>query len=89
MILVTGGVGIIGGIFLDWLANPAASCGDGIELKSENILPIPATDYPVPAARPYNSRLSIKSLKKPCQIWLLQDNTPIGGNNLKSMFLNM
>jgi dTDP-4-dehydrorhamnose reductase len=42
----------------------AASYGEGIELKSENILPIPATDYPVPAARPYNSRLSNLKLKK-------------------------
>ncbi len=42
----------------------AASCGEGIEVKSENILPIPATDYPVTAARPYNSRLSNQKLKK-------------------------
>ena len=42
----------------------AVSYGEGIELKSENILPIPATDYPVPAARPYNSRLSNQKLKK-------------------------
>ena len=42
----------------------AASYGEGIELKSENILPIPASDYPVPAARPYNSRLSNQKLKK-------------------------
>jgi dTDP-4-dehydrorhamnose reductase len=42
----------------------AASYGEGIELKSENILSIPATDYPVPAARPYNSRLSNQKLKK-------------------------
>jgi dTDP-4-dehydrorhamnose reductase len=42
----------------------AASCGEGIEVKSENILSIPATDYPVPAARPYNSRLSNQKLKK-------------------------
>jgi dTDP-4-dehydrorhamnose reductase len=42
----------------------AASCGEGIEVKSENILPIPATDYPVPAHRPYNSRLSNQKLKK-------------------------
>ncbi len=42
----------------------AASYGEGIELKSENILPIPATDYPVPAKRPYNSRLSNQKLKK-------------------------
>ena len=42
----------------------AASCGEGIEVKSENILPIPATDYPVPAARPYNSRLDNQKLKK-------------------------
>ncbi len=42
----------------------AASYGEGIELKSENILPIPATDYPVPAARPYNSRLCNQKLKK-------------------------
>jgi dTDP-4-dehydrorhamnose reductase len=42
----------------------AASYGEGIELKSENILPIPATDYPMPAARPYNSRLDNQKLKK-------------------------
>jgi dTDP-4-dehydrorhamnose reductase len=42
----------------------AASCGEGIEVKSENILPIPASDYKVPAARPYNSRLSNQKLKK-------------------------
>ncbi len=42
----------------------AASYGKGIELKSENILPIPATDYPLPAARPYNSRLDNQKLKK-------------------------
>jgi dTDP-4-dehydrorhamnose reductase len=42
----------------------AASYGQGIEVKPENILPIPATDYPVPAARPYNSRLSNQKLKK-------------------------
>jgi dTDP-4-dehydrorhamnose reductase len=42
----------------------AASYGEGIELKSENIFAIPATDYPLPAARPYNSRLSNQKLKK-------------------------
>jgi dTDP-4-dehydrorhamnose reductase len=42
----------------------ATSYGEGIEVKSENILPIPATDYPMPAARPYNSRLSNQKLKK-------------------------
>lgn len=42
----------------------AASYGEGIEVKPENILPIPATDYPVPAARPYNSRLDNQKLKK-------------------------
>jgi len=42
----------------------AATVGEGIELKSENILPIPAKDYPLPAKRPYNSRLSNVKLKK-------------------------
>jgi dTDP-4-dehydrorhamnose reductase len=42
----------------------AATNGEGIEVKSENILPIPATDYPVTAVRPYNSRLSNQKLKK-------------------------
>jgi dTDP-4-dehydrorhamnose reductase len=42
----------------------AASYGQGVEVKSKNILPIPATDYPVPAARPYNSRLDNQKLKK-------------------------
>jgi dTDP-4-dehydrorhamnose reductase len=42
----------------------AASYAEGIEVRSENILPIPATDYPVSAKRPYNSRLSNAKLKK-------------------------
>lgn len=42
----------------------AASAGEGIEVKSENILPIPAKDYPLPAKRPYNSRLSNQKLKQ-------------------------
>jgi dTDP-4-dehydrorhamnose reductase len=42
----------------------AASSGEGIEVRSENVLPISATDYPVPAKRPYNSRLSNAKLKK-------------------------
>ena len=42
----------------------AGSYGEGIEIKSENIMPIPATDYPVPATRPYNSRLCNQKLKK-------------------------
>ena len=42
----------------------AASYGEGIEVKSENILAIPATDYPVSAKRPYNSRLDHQKLKK-------------------------
>lgn len=42
----------------------AATAGEGIELKSENILPIPAIDYPLPAKRPYNSRLNNAKLKQ-------------------------
>jgi dTDP-4-dehydrorhamnose reductase len=42
----------------------AASSGEGIEVKSENILPIPAAEYPLPAPRPYNSRLNHLKLKK-------------------------
>jgi dTDP-4-dehydrorhamnose reductase len=42
----------------------AANYGEGIEIKSENIHPIPATEYPLPAKRPYNSRLNNQKLKK-------------------------
>ena len=42
----------------------AASVGGGIEVKSENILAISATDYPLPAKRPYNSRLNNQKLKQ-------------------------
>ncbi len=42
----------------------AATAGEGIEVNSENILPIPTTDYPLPAKRPYNSRLSNIKLKQ-------------------------
>ncbi len=42
----------------------AASSGEEIKVSSENILPISATDYPLPAPRPYNSRLNNEKLKK-------------------------
>jgi dTDP-4-dehydrorhamnose reductase len=42
----------------------AATAGEGIEVKSENILPIPAIDYSLPAKRPYNSRLNNAKLKQ-------------------------
>ena len=42
----------------------AVSAGAGVEVKSENILPIPAVDYPLPARRPYNSRMSNQKLKQ-------------------------
>ena len=42
----------------------AAAASEGIEVKLENILPIPTTDYPLPARRPFNSRMSNKKLKK-------------------------
>jgi dTDP-4-dehydrorhamnose reductase len=42
----------------------ATACGEGIEIKSENIQAIPAIDYPLPAKRPYNSRLNNDKLKK-------------------------
>jgi dTDP-4-dehydrorhamnose reductase len=42
----------------------AAACGEGMAVKSENIHAIPATEYPLPAKRPYNSRLNNGKLKK-------------------------
>jgi dTDP-4-dehydrorhamnose reductase len=42
----------------------ATTAGEGIEVKSEHILPIPAIDYPLPAKRPYNSRLNNAKLKQ-------------------------
>lgn len=54
----------------------AASCGEGIEVRSENILPIPATDYSVPAKRPYNSRLSNEKLKKALSEMAFTDQYP-------------
>ena len=42
----------------------AANYGEGIEIKSENIQPIPSTEYPLPAKRPFNSRLNNQKLKK-------------------------
>jgi dTDP-4-dehydrorhamnose reductase len=41
-----------------------ASYGEGIEVRSKNIYPIPATEYPLPSKRPYNSRLNNDKLKK-------------------------
>ena len=54
----------------------AATAGEGIELKSENILPIPAKDYPLPAKRPYNSRLSNVKLKKALSEMAFTDQYP-------------
>jgi dTDP-4-dehydrorhamnose reductase len=42
----------------------AASYGEGIKVKLENILPITTQEYPVIAKRPLNSRLSNQKLKK-------------------------
>ncbi len=54
----------------------ASTAGEGIELKSENILPIPATYYPLPAKRPYNSRLSNLKLKKALSEMAFTDQYP-------------
>ena len=37
--------------------------GVDIKVKAADIKPIPATDYPLPAARPYNSRLDTRKVK--------------------------
>jgi dTDP-4-dehydrorhamnose reductase len=42
----------------------AAACSEGVEIKAENIQAIPAIEYPLPAKRPYNSRLNNDKLKK-------------------------
>jgi dTDP-4-dehydrorhamnose reductase len=54
----------------------AASYVEGIKLKPENILPISATDYTVPAARPYNSRLSNQKLKKALSVMAFTGQYP-------------
>jgi dTDP-4-dehydrorhamnose reductase len=38
--------------------------GEGVQVKPEAILAIPATEYPLPAPRPYNSRMNNSRLKK-------------------------
>ena len=42
----------------------ARLAGEGIIVKSENILPIPTTAYPLPAPRPQNSRMNNQKLKE-------------------------
>ncbi len=37
--------------------------GVAIKVKTEDIRPIPATEYPLPAARPYNSRLDTQKFR--------------------------
>ncbi len=54
----------------------AAGCGEDIKVRSENILPIPASDYPLPAKRPYNSRLSNAKLKKALSGMVFTDEYP-------------
>ena len=41
----------------------ARSQGMAIKVKPDNIQSIPATDYPLPAARPYNSRLDTQKFR--------------------------
>ena len=41
----------------------ARSQGVAIKVKPEDIQPIPATEYPLPAARPYNSRLDTQKFR--------------------------
>ncbi len=54
----------------------AATAGEGIEVKPENILPIPAIDYPFPARRPYNSRLNNVKLKQALSEMAFTDRYP-------------
>ena len=42
----------------------ARQAGEGIIVRPENILPIPASAYPLPAPRPQNSRMSNQKLKE-------------------------
>jgi len=45
----------------------ALDCGVSLQANPESIIPIPATDYPLPAPRPYNSRMSNHKLKEVLQ----------------------
>jgi dTDP-4-dehydrorhamnose reductase len=42
----------------------AIECGKDVKVNLKNILPILTQDYPLPAKRPYNSRLSNQKLKE-------------------------
>jgi dTDP-4-dehydrorhamnose reductase len=42
----------------------AIECGKDVKVNLKNILPISTQDYPLPAKRPYNSRLSNQKLKE-------------------------
>lgn len=54
----------------------ARLAGEGIEVKSENILPIPAKEYPLPAPRPSNSRMNNVKLKKALSEMAFTDQFP-------------
>jgi len=54
----------------------AASCGECMQVRPENIFPIPASDYPVSAKRPYNSRLSNAKLKSAMSAMALTGKYP-------------
>ena len=41
----------------------AFNCGVHLQAKPQAITPIPATDFPLPAPRPYNSRMNNRKLK--------------------------
>jgi dTDP-4-dehydrorhamnose reductase len=54
----------------------AATASDSIKIKLENISPIPATDYPMSAKRPYNSCLNNSKLKRALSERLFANNYP-------------
>ena len=54
----------------------ARQLGEGIKVPSERIEPIPASDYPLPAPRPKNSRMTNQKLKSALSDMAFEDNFP-------------
>jgi len=66
----------------------ARQAGEGIVVKPENIFPIPATAYPLPAPRPQNSRMHHQKLKEALEAMPFSADFPHWETQVESYVVN-
>jgi dTDP-4-dehydrorhamnose reductase len=66
----------------------AKEAGASVRVKSESIRAIPATDYPLPAQRPYNSRMCNQKLKDTLSVTTFPNWKDQVGEYVKTIIFN-